>query len=389
MEKNLFKDFVGVSRDAWLEKIATDLKGQPLDSLGWEVAGLKGGPVYTKEDLPDTLANVRNRSRQPEIYGLRSWVNYQLIEVSSDKEANQKALEALNNGADGLIFRLKRKSDFRILLAEIKPAYCHISLADETGEKDTLSRFIAHLQSEGIDLTTVNGYYLGNAGFSPAAAQLPAYKLYCTDNSPVKGYEPIKEIALALAQAANLLDAETEPDKPAINLFNQLLFQLSLGTSYFAEIAKFRAMRALAIRFASAYEVDLLPEDISIFAISSDWTEPVNDQYSYLLMATTQAMAAIIGGTDALCIQPFYPVFEPRQKALAERIARNISNVLKDESYFDKVVDPASGSYFVESITHEMSEKAWQLFLDIEGAGGYASIDRGQINTLYQKLIAQ
>jgi methylmalonyl-CoA mutase len=389
MEENLFKDFAGVSRDTWQKKIVADLKGQALDSLDWETAGLKGGPVYTREDLPDILPDVRNLNRQPEVYGLRSWVNYQLIEVQDDKEANRKALQALNNGADGLIFRLKHQTDFRILLAEIKHAYCHISLVDDTGEKDTLNQFLAHLQSAEADLAAINGYYQGNADVSAAVALLPDYKFYYTDNSSAKGYEPIKEIALALAQAADLLDTATEAGKPVSTLFNQLQFQLSLGTSYFTEIAKFRAMRTLAIRFASAYEVELTPGDITIFAKSSDWTEPVDDQYSYLLMATTQAMAAIIGGTDALCIQPFYPVFEPRQKVLAERIARNISNVLKDESYFDKVIDPASGSYFVESITHEMSEKAWQLFLDIESAGGYASLSPDQINTLYQKLTAQ
>lgn len=387
MEEKLFKEFDNVSRDEWQSKIITDLKGKNIETLNWEVAGLSGGPVYTKDDLPEQLPNVANPHHQPAIFGARNWVNYQLIQVNNDKTANQQALEGLNAGADGIIFKLNTKPLLSTLLADINTDYCHLSFIDETANSDLPMELLDYLESINANLSGVNGYYKGAAPIKQASERLPKYKLINV-RAGKSNNGPVQELALTLAQAAAILDQHTEAGLEAESLLRQTQYELSLGTSYFTEIAKYRAMRGLAVLFATAYGIDISASEINILASTGEWTEPIDDPYSYMLRATTEAMAAITGGTDALCVQPFFNVFEPDQKALAERSARNISNVLKEESYFNKVIDPASGSYFVESLTKEIMDKSWQLFLAMEAAGGYNVLSADKIESLQQNLTA-
>lgn len=388
MEEKLFKDFASVSRDEWQNKIITDLKGKAPEALNWQAAGLSGGPVYTKEDLPEQLPDVANISDEPEIFGARSWVNYQLIQVESEKEANQQALESLNAGAEGIIFKLSARPAFSTLLTDINTDYCHLSFIDETAHSSFPEALLSYLESAQFNLAKVNGYYKGTAAIAHALAKLPNYKLINIQADQYASNSPVQELAATLAKTAAIFDQQTEAGAEVKTLLRQTQFELSIGTSYFTEIAKYRAMRALAVRFAEAYEVALAASDINVLASTSEWTEPIDDTHSYMLRATTEAMAAILGGTDALCIQPFYNVFEKDQKALAERSARNISSVLKEESYFNKVIDPASGSYFVEALTHEITEQSWQLFLAIEAAGGYEALSADKIESLHQNLTA-
>lgn len=389
MKEKLFEDFARVSRDEWQNKIVTDLKGKPLDALNWEVSGLSGGPIFTKEDLPEKLSSLANVNDQPDTFGARNWVNYQLIEVHSDKEANLQALEALNAGTEGLIFRLDSRPDLPALLAGIQSEYCNLSFIDQIAGSNLPEELLNYLESVQADLSKVNGYYTGSASIQAASERLPHYKLL---NIHANEYQvinsPIKEIAATLSKAAEIFDLHTERGVEASTLLAQTQYELSLGTSYFTEIAKYRAMRGLAVHFAATYDITMQPGEASILANTGNWTEPIDDKHSYMLRATTEAMAAILGGTDALCIQPFYNVFEEQQKALAERAARNISNVLKEESYFNKVIDPASGSYFVESLTHDIMNKSWQLFLNMEAAGGYSSLSADKTESLYQNLPA-
>lgn len=388
MEDKLFTDFAAISRDEWQKKIVTDLKGKDPETLNWEVAGLNGGPIYTKEDLPEELTDLANPYDQPAIFGVRYWVNYQLIEVDNNKTANQQALESLNAGADGIIFKLDADPALNILLADINTDYCHLSFIDNSNSSNLLEELINYLESVQADLSKLNGYYAGMASVAQASGKLPHYKLLSIKADECESDSPVKELALTLCKTASLFDEQTEAGLKANTLLQQTQFELSLGTSYFTEVAKYRAMRGLAVRFASAYELTISTSDVNILASTGEWTEPIDDQHSYMLRATTEAMAAILGGTDALCIRPFYNVFEKDQKTLAERSARNISNVLKEESYFNKVIDPASGSYFVEALTHDIMEQSWQLFLDMEAAGGYHNLTADKIESLHQNLTA-
>lgn len=88
-----------------------------------------------------------------------------------------------------------------------------------------------------------------------------------------------------------------------------------------------------------------------------------------MLRATTEAMSAIIGGCDALSIKAYDETYQESDD-FSRRIARNISTILKEESYFDKVVDPSAGSYFIESLTFQLAEEAFNILKEIESEGG-------------------
>jgi len=383
MEEKLFDAFEPVNRQQWLDKITTDLKGKDYQSLHWQAAGLSGEPIFTREDLPEALPNLANVHPDPTVFGARHWVNYQWIKVNSEKEANAKALFALNNGATGIIFELAVEPDWKALLADIQLNYCYLGLVDSLGNANGLQSFEKYCQQTGINASELNGFAIQS---SEATVLNPGPASFKYLNVSTTAELPVIELAGQLAVATNLFDELTDQAIAPSVLFSQTQFQLSLGSSYFAEIAKFRAMRSLAVRFASAYGLNLAVNEVQILGMSGDWSAQLDDPHSHMLHATTQAMAATIGGADAICIKPFYPVF--KDEFLAERAARNISTILQEESYLAKVVDPAAGTYFIESLTDQMINQAWALFLAIEDAGGSHAIDQDALKSLHQKITA-
>ena len=376
MGEKLFEAFDKIDRQQWLEKIVTDLKGESYDSLRWQSAGLSGEPVFTQEDLPDPLPNLANVHEE----GTRSWVNYQWIGVASEKEANAKALHALNQGADGIIFEVSQLPDWPILLKKIDLRYCHLGLIDASTENyDLAQSFQDWYKGNEAAVPKISGF-ISQAGEKNTIGTAGSSFKYLNLQRPctVPPELPVAELASQLTQAADVFDVLTDKGASPESLFSQVQFQLNMADSYFVEIAKFRAMRSLAVRFASAYGVQLGVQEVEILAMSSDWTNPLEDPHSHLLHATTQAMSAILGGADALCVRPFYSVFE--DDSLAERAALNISTILKEEAYLDKVADPAAGTYLIESLTQQIAEQAWQLFLNIEENGEINSYKCTMVN---------
>ena len=91
-----------------------------------------------------------------------------------------------------------------------------------------------------------------------------------------------------------------------------------------------------------------------------------------MLRTQTEAMSAILGGTDSLTVEPFDTTFRQPDE-FSERIARNQQLILKEESYFDKVADPSAGSYYIENLTQLIAENGWKLFVETEEQGGFLS----------------
>jgi methylmalonyl-CoA mutase len=111
---------------------------------------------------------------------------------------------------------------------------------------------------------------------------------------------------------------------------------------------------------------------MEIHSVTSKWNTTVYDPFVNMLRTQTEAMSAVLGGTDSLTVNPFdIAVNAPGE--FSERIARNQQLLLKEESYFDKVADPASGSYYIENLTALIADNAWKLFLEIEDSGGFIS----------------
>jgi methylmalonyl-CoA mutase len=183
----------------------------------------------------------------------------------------------------------------------------------------------------------------------------------------------VEELAFTLSAGhdyiVRLLDEGLTIDEAA----RKIRFSFSVTSNYFMEIAKFRAARLLWANIVKGYNPEkLCAAKMLIHAETSRWNQTAYDPYVNMLRGTTEAMAATIAGVHSLEVVPFDAPFE-NPTEFSKRIARNVELLLKHESHFDQVVDPAGGSYYIENLTQSIAAEAWRLFLEIEDKGGYTA----------------
>ena len=183
----------------------------------------------------------------------------------------------------------------------------------------------------------------------------------------------VSEIVYTLSTLIDYLAALTDRGFTINELHQQLSFNLSIGSNFFFEIAKFRAFRVLVNQILSDYGFDQ-EATIDLCARSTTWNKSSMDSHTNLLRTTTEAMSAAIGGAKRIEISPFDQTYSESNE-FSLRIARNIQHLLKSESYFDVVSDAAAGSYYIENITDQMVKLAWSRIVDINKNGGFFSID--------------
>ncbi|MGB5417607.1 methylmalonyl-CoA mutase subunit beta, partial [Algibacter sp.] len=192
------------------------------------------------------------------------------------------------------------------------------------------------------------------------------------------GANMTQQLAYALAHANEYLNylENSETDNKSI----LATFHVSVGTNYFFEIAKLRALRKLWESLASGYNLN---SECRIIATPTKRDKTLYDYNTNMLRTTTECMSAIIGGANVICNLPYDYIYH-KSNEFGERIARNQLLVLKHESYFDKVNNPADGSYYIETITTQLSEKALELFKNIEANGGF--LKQLKLGTIQRKI---
>ena len=162
----------------------------------------------------------------------------------------------------------------------------------------------------------------------------------------------------------------TDEEHTAADITKHMQWNLGVGSDYFLEIARIRAARMLFSALVSGFDKTSEISPVYIHSITTTWNKTLYDPNVNMLRLTTEAMAAILGGCNSLVVRPFDSTYnEPGD--FSERLARNIQIILKEESYFSKVVDPAAGSYYIESLTDSLIQNAWELFLKIDDQGGF------------------
>jgi methylmalonyl-CoA mutase len=407
--QNLFSEFPAVSKSQWKEQTLADLKGADFDKkLVWKtLEGFDLQPYYTEEDLKEidylkkfecSTLNLEDGSQGP-----RYWVNREKIQVQDATSANKAAIDALNCGADGLIFDLTGKEDVDIkkLLNNILPLHCSVSFIADRDAAKLIKGYFTYESQHHIETSQL----FGSLNYDPVKNLTLKGKMAKDGFNVLKeiievtdvadrffgltvngshfqnaGSSLVQELALALSVAVEYIDRLGELGVSPEKVIRNMEFSMAVGTDYFPEIAKLRALRILFYKIAESYGLKGYdPGDLNIHSISSLWTKTIYDPYVNMLRNTTEAMSAIIGGCNALTIAPYNENFEA-VTLFSKRISRNVSNMLKEESYFDRVVDPAAGSYYIENITDEMVKTAWKLFTEIESEGGYIqSFTEGKI----------
>jgi methylmalonyl-CoA mutase len=183
----------------------------------------------------------------------------------------------------------------------------------------------------------------------------------------------VEELAFSLAAGHDYLVKLTEMGLPIDLVARKVRFEFAVTSNYFMEIAKFRAARMLWANIVKGYNPEKeCSSKMFAHAVTSTWNQTVYDPYVNMLRGTTEAMSATLAGVHSLEVVPFNASYEAPTE-FSKRIARNVELLLKHESHFDQVVDPAGGSYYIETLTKNIAEQAWKLFLEVEDKGGYVA----------------
>lgn len=367
--ESFFDGFPKVSAEEWKQKIIADLKGADYgETLIWHSPeGIAVQPFYHS----DTSTSQKIRKKKS------GWSVGQLIQVSTPKEANTNALNVIERGVESLWFKISSgKVEFETLLKSIDFEKTSIHLdfqflstenAKSIMDPLNLSKEGIHIHYDVIDHLARNGNW-----FSDQKSDLEILghlqdsgfkNVFTVDASLYQnsGATIVQQLAFTLAHANEYLNYF---DGSNIGIIQ---FKLAVGSNYFFEIAKLRALRLLWATLAGHYGVD---EDCSILAMPTKRNKTLYDYNVNMLRTTTECMSAVLGGADMVCNQPYDVIYhEPNE--FGNRIALNQLLLLKNESYFDKIDNAAEGAYYIESLTQDLAERALELFKKIEASGGF------------------
>ncbi len=406
---NLLADFPAISTKTWKEKIITDLKGADFEKkLVWRTPeGFNVQPFYRQEDLKGLKTTVSAPGQFPYVRGTKTtndWaIRQNICACKSARKANQKALEVLNKGITSLGFCLdadKLNYHFiKVLLNGIDACAININFnicpckAPELA--NILVRYYGRCGYEfkavygSINVDPIKGMLLKGKNLSreqvterlvatvKAAKTLVNYRVIGVNSAILNnsGAYCAQELAYALAWGADYMTMMTEAGVPNYEAARNIRFNMGIGGNYFMEIAKFRAARLLWAKIVEAYKAPIFTAALkdaakmNVCATTSRFNMTVFDAYVNLLRSQTETMSAALAGVDEIVVTPFDVTYE-QPTEFAERIARNQQLMLKEEAHFNKVVDPAAGSYYIENLTASIAAEAWKQFLAIQDNGG-------------------
>lgn len=413
-KEKLFSDFSPVTTEQWMEKVTADLKGADFEKkLVWKTnEGFKVKPFYRKEDLEGLKTTDALPGEFPYLRGNKKdnneWLVRQEIRVDDVKDANAKALDILNKGIDSLSFHVKAKelnaAYLEMLLEGICAECVELNFSTCQGHVvDLANLLVEYFQKKGYDLNKLHGSinfdYLNKMlakgkekgslvdtakALIAATAALPEYRVINVNALTLNnaGAYIYQELGYALAWGNEYMNQLTEAGIPAATVAKKIKFNFGISSNYFLEIAKFRAGRMLWADIVNSYLAEgdcKCAAQMKIHAETSSFNLTVFDSYVNLLRTQTEAMSAALAGVDSMTVVPFDKAYETPND-FSERLARNQQLLLKEESHFDKVIDPAAGSYYIENLTVSIAKQAWNLFLAVEDEGGfYAAVKAGKV----------
>ncbi len=424
-KEKFFSDFPPVTTEAWMEKVTADLKGADFEKrLVWKTnEGFKVKPFYRMEDLKDLKTTDALPGVFPYLRGTKKntnvWKIRQEIVVEDPKDANAKALDILNKGIDSLSFSIKAKDLNEEYIETLLNDICAdcVELNFITCQKHVVGLaeiLVTYFRKKDYDLTKLYGsigYDFFNKMLSKgkedgdlvqtgkalieATSDLPKYRVLNVSALSLNnaGAYIYQELGYALAWGNEYLNQLTDAGLPAALVAKKITFNFGISSNYFLEIAKFRAARLLWANIVASYNPECLRDcknkgennecrcaaKMNIHAETTSFNLTLFDPYVNLLRTQTEAMSAALAGVDSMAVTPFDKVYNSSNE-FSERMARNQQLLLKEESHFDKVVDPAGGSYYIENLTVAIAKQAWELFLLTEEAGGfYAAVKTGVV----------
>ncbi|MFV8342369.1 methylmalonyl-CoA mutase subunit beta [Flavobacterium sp. XS2P39] len=371
MAATLFDDFNPVSSKQWKQKIQFELNGADYnETLVWNSPeDIQVKPFYHKDEFTKAYPVSTKASR---------FKICQNIFIYDFEKSIERALDSLKRGADSLRFTIEDETiDITRLLEKLPlentPVYFHLSFIsidfvkriNAFAKKNNATIFcnmdpIGQLAKDGNWFTTKEKNNFETLNLLSKEAKSVSLLSINTALYQNAGANMVQQIAYSLGQANEYFNRIETIDQP-------IVFEVAVGTNYFFEIAKLRALRLLFNLIAKEYNHNL---DCNIIVSPTKRNKTLYDYNVNMLRTTTECMSAIIGGADSIANLPYDALYH-KDNEFGDRIARNQLLILKNESYFDKVNNPADGSYYIENLTNQLAEKALVLFKDIESNGGF------------------
>lgn len=355
----LFKDFPPTSKSEWLAKIEKDLKGRPLADLQWHLSeSIRIDPFFHPDDEIEAAGPLIRAGEQ------NNWEIGEYVAVNdSVAEANQRALTALTGGAEALLFqcgdRVLSGGDLNFLLKDIELGITsiHFEFSTTAAWKESLPGLEALVDWRGSVYSTTddlsNKLFVQNRQIRNLVADGRSFY-----QSPEQTTEELAQILKAIRSPFELY-AEQHSSALANRRVKLLL---AVDTSYFLSIAKIRALKILWANFVQAYGVD--PHELPEIEVHLTPYPADSDPHTNMIRAATQTLSAAIGGADRIFVTPADSA-QGQSTDFTRRIARNVQHLLKMESYIDRVIDPAAGSYYIEKLTGVLAAAAWGKFRQV------------------------
>lgn len=393
MSDFLFEEFKEVSAKEWKQQIQYDLKGADYnETLIWQsLEGVHVKPFYHQDDFPEGFEPIPG---QP-----NSWRIAQEVFIDDASIANNIALDAVNRGAESIIFRAAKEFNFEDVLNSFPfneaTIYFELGFLSEAFLNKLTSFLSKHKANVHYNIDLIGNLVktgnwftnakedhqvLDNLVLKNTSANILSVDVSTYQNA---GANIVQQLAYALAHANEYLNhvsstplgacdhSPSEADDRSPSGVDghglSMTFKLSIGSNYFFEIAKIRALRKLYAVLAKEYGVK---EVCHILAVPSKRNKTLYDYNVNMLRTTTECMSAVLGGADTIYNLAYDSLYH-KSNEFGQRIARNQLLILKHESYFDTVSNPSDGNYYVESLTDELSAKALDVFKEIEKSGGF------------------
>lgn len=377
MKTNLFDGFDKVSSKQWKQKIQYELKGADYnENLIWNSPEeIKVKPFYHNDD---NIISYEINTKASEFKICQN------IFVHDVDISIHRANDSINRGAESIRFTIENEEvDISKLLSKINLENISIyfnltflsfdfikkihhftsSLPDDFRTKIYCNLDpIGQLAKEGNWFKTIEK---DNFKILKEISKITNSGLtgFLSINSSLyqnAGANMVQQIAYSLAHCNEYFNRIEKINQP-------IVFEISVGTNYFFEIAKLRAFRLVFNAIAKEYNLDF---DCHIFVTPTNRNKTIYDYNTNMLRTTTECMSAILGGADTIANLPYDALFH-KNNEFGDRISRNQLLILKNESYLDQVDNPSDGSYYIESLTQQLAEKALVLFKDIEANGGF------------------
>ena len=416
-------------KKTWEEIARKELRGKSLEALTWDtLEGIPVQPLYTADDT-DQLPHMGGipgeapftRGVKATMYAGRPWTIRQYAGFSTAEESNAFYRKALAAGQQGVSVAfdlathrgydsdhprvegdvgkagvsIDSVEDMKILFDGIPLDKVSVSMTMNGAVIPILANFIVAGEEQGHPRNVLSGtiqndilkeFMVRNTYVYPPE---PSMRIiadiieYTTEEMPkfnsisISGYHMqeaganlVQELAYTLADGREYVRTAIARGMDVDQFAGRLSFFFAIGMNFFMEAAKLRAARLLWSRIMEEFEPknpksSMLRTHCQTSGVSLQEQDPYNN----VIRTAYEAMSAVLGGTQSLHTNALDEAIALPTEFSA-RIARNTQLILQEETGVTNVVDPLAGSYYVESLTHELAEKAWALIEEVEGLGG-------------------